>query len=82
MSNKKSYMNIKNILNEGILDIISNLILKGKLKKAEKLFNKDKSVSGLLHRIDKNYDQLAKILKRQGVDMKEKPRLASFKYKK
>ena len=79
---KKSYMNIKNILNEGILDFISNLIIKGKVKSASKLFKNDKRVTGLLHRIDKNYDELAKILKRHGVDMKEKPRLANFKYKK
>ena len=39
---KKSYMNHKNILNEGILDFISKLIIKGKFKTASKIFKGDK----------------------------------------
>ena len=70
MSKKKSYMDKNNILSEGLLQKIADLILKGKMRKLVKKFKSDPKVIDAFKRIDKNYDFLEKRFKERGIDIK------------
>ena len=90
MKNKKSYMNSKNILDEGIFDMISNYVNRKKSKKdkitssdIKKITKKTKLVNKLKSNIDTMNDSEAKINaefeKEFGVKIKSKPyKLSDF----
>ncbi len=90
MKNKKSYMNSKNILDEGIFDMISNYVNRKKSKKdkitssdIKKINKKTKLVNKLKSNIDTMNDRQAKINaefeKEFGVKIKSKPyKLSDF----
>ena len=90
MKNKKSYMNSKNILDEGIFDMISNYVNRKKSKKdkitssdIKKINKKTKLVNKLKANIDTMNDRQAKINaefeKEFGVKIKSKPyKLSDF----
>ena len=82
MSKKKSYMDIKNILSEGMLDKIFLLFkkLKGDKKKsltrAEKKLLKDPSFAKSLKNFNKHYDDVMKSNK----ELRKKMGLPPSKY--
>jgi len=66
MSNKKSYMDKSNIINEGILDKIFDFITGGKIKQLEKDFKDDPEIKNQIKRIDQLSKKLQKRMNKQG----------------
>tara|TARA_Y100001963_G_C6398697_1_gene273081 strand:- start:205 stop:414 length:210 start_codon:yes stop_codon:yes gene_type:complete len=66
MSNKKSYMNHKGILNEGFLENVFKLLLKGRINKVSKMFDNNPHLEKATKQYKKAQDDYVKILKKQG----------------
>ena len=71
MLNKKSYMNRSNIINEGILDKILDLIRKGKTNKLRKSFGNTPQINKQIEKVKKSHSDLQSILKKYDVDLKD-----------
>jgi len=70
MSNKKSYMDKSNIINEGILDKIFDFIKNKKVKKLEKDFKNQPGIKKKIQRLDKVSSELEVEMKKLGYDWK------------
>mgnify|MGYP003114227083 CR=1 FL=1 len=68
MSKKKSYMNISNLINEGILDKIFDFIKKNKVSKLEKAFKNKPEVKDKIKKLNKLAAETEKVLKKYGID--------------
>ena len=68
MSKKKSYMNTNNIINEGILDKILNLIGRGKYSKLRKKFKNDPKVLNKIKAMSDWEKNLDRRLRKQGIN--------------
>jgi len=68
MSKKKSYMNKNNIINEGILDKIFDLIKKGKVNKLRKAFRDQPDIRKRIENLNKYAEDLEKRVKDAGLD--------------
>jgi len=68
MSKKKSYMNKNNIINEGILDKIFDLIKKGKVNKLRKAFRDQPDIRKRIEKLNKYATELEKRVKDAGLD--------------
>ena len=66
MSNKKSYMDKSNIINEGILDKIFDFITGGKIKQLEKDFKDDPKIKKQIQRMDQLSKSLEKRMSKKG----------------
>ena len=71
MLNKKSYMNRSNIINEGILDKILDLIRKGKTNKLRKSFSDTPKINKQIEKVKKSHSDLQSILKKYDVDLED-----------
>jgi len=68
MSNKKSYMNKSNLMNEGILSKIFDLIKRGKTNKLLKKFRKQPDVLKKIKAMKDWEKSLDRRLRKQGID--------------
>ena len=68
MSTKKSYMNKNNIINEGILDKIFDLIKRGKVNKLRKAFRDQPDIRKRIDNLNKYAEDLEKRVKKAGLD--------------
>ena len=66
MSDKKSYMNRKNILNESFLEKLFTYMLKGRIKKVEKMFKNNPHLVKATKDVDKAIQKYKDTLKKQG----------------
>ena len=64
MSDKKSYMNVSNIIKEGILDKIFDFIKKGKIRQLQKAFHKQPKIQKKINQINKDSIELNKYFKK------------------
>ena len=71
MSKKKSYMNKENIINEGILDKIFDLIRRGKVNKLRKAFRDQPDIRKRIENLNKYAEDLEKRVKDAGLDPKK-----------
>tara|TARA_Y100000310_G_scaffold152554_1_gene152046 strand:+ start:58 stop:285 length:228 start_codon:yes stop_codon:yes gene_type:complete len=70
MSKKKSYMNVSNIIKEGILDKIFDFIKKHKIRKLEKAFKDQPEVRKKIKHLNDLALETEKVLKKYGIDDK------------
>lgn len=68
MSKKKSYMNKDNIINEGILDKIFDLIRRGKANKLQKAFRDQPDIRKRIDNLNKYAEDLEKRVRAAGLD--------------
>lgn len=68
MRKKKSYMNVSNIINEGILNKIIDFIEKRRIKKLEKAFKSRPEIQSKIKKFNKDARDFEKFLKSQGID--------------
>ena len=68
MPKKKSYMNVSNIIKEGILDKIFDFIRKKKIKKLEKAFKDKPEVQKKIKQLNDLAAETEKVLKKYGID--------------
>tara|TARA_Y100000034_G_scaffold99851_1_gene122873 strand:+ start:278 stop:505 length:228 start_codon:yes stop_codon:yes gene_type:complete len=68
MLKKKSYMNMSNIINEGVLDKIFDFIKKHKVKKLEKAFKDKPEVQKKIKQLNDLAAETEKVLKKYGID--------------
>jgi DNA polymerase/3'-5' exonuclease PolX len=60
VSNKKSYMDKSNLINEGIFAKILDLLKKGKIKKLQKAFRKQPEIQKKINQINKSGMEIEK----------------------
>ena len=70
MLKKKSYMNVSNIIKEGVLDKIFDFIRKKKIKKLEKAFKDKPEVIQKIKSFNKNASEFEKYLKSKDIEHK------------
>jgi len=70
MSNKKSYMDKSNIVNEGILDKIFDFITKGKISKIKKDFKDNPKIKKKIHKLDQLSKEIESDMKKYGYTWK------------
>ena len=71
MLKKKSYMDKSNLMNEGILDKILDLIRKGKTNKLRKSFSDTPKINKQIEKVKKSHSDLQSILKKYDVDLED-----------
>ena len=71
MPKKLSYMNKNNLLNEGLLDAILDLLKKHKIKKLRKKFKDQPEIRSSVDRLNQYATELEDRLKRMGVEPDE-----------
>ena len=68
MSNKKSYMNRSNIINEAVLDKIFKFLFKDKTRELKKIVKKDPSFKKRVQKFNKDMDEFTEYLKKNHPD--------------
>ena len=70
MSKKKSYMNISNVINEGILDKIFDFIKANKVKKLEKAWRNQPAIKKKIQKVTQLSKDLEKEMNKSGYTWK------------
>jgi len=70
MQKKKSYMNQKNILNEGLIDKILDYIKKRKIRQLDKAFKDQPEVRKKINDLNNKAESLEKLFKKLGINHK------------
>jgi len=66
MSNKKSYMNVSNVIKEGVIDKIFDFIKNNKVKKLEKDFRNQPEIKKKIQRLNKLAAETEKSMEKYG----------------
>tara|TARA_Y100000034_G_scaffold41985_1_gene51537 strand:+ start:127 stop:366 length:240 start_codon:yes stop_codon:yes gene_type:complete len=75
MSKKKSYMDHKNLMSEGLIGAIVKMIMKGKGRELQKRFKDNPTVSRQVSRIQKEIDDLNKAIEKSRKTGKPIPKM-------
>jgi len=75
MAKKKSYMNPRGIMSEGLIGAIVKMIMKGKGRELQKRFKDDPVLAKRLAALEKDFDDLDKAIKKSRKTGKPIPKM-------